>query len=144
MVGGCGVGSTSDWGRPWATHKRLCDAGHRRTVRGMLPHKTARGQAALERLKVFEGIPSPYDKMKRVVIPQALRLTRLRPGRKYCVLSRIAEESGWNYKDLVERLEVGRKLKAAEYYATKKVAIAAQSKAEKEVAKPQILVDSGY
>lgn len=110
----------------------------------MLPHKTARGQAALERLKVFEGIPSPYDKMKRVVIPQALRLTRLRPGRKYCVLSRIAEESGWNYKDLVERLEVGRKLKAAEYYATKKVAIAAQSKAEKEVAKPQILVDSGY
>ena len=29
----------------------------------MLPHKTAKGQAALERLKVFEGIPPPYDKV---------------------------------------------------------------------------------
>jgi hypothetical protein len=34
-----------------------------RTVRGMLPHKLAKGQAALERLKVFEGIPPPYDKV---------------------------------------------------------------------------------
>ncbi|KAE8577511.1 hypothetical protein XENTR_v10004595 [Xenopus tropicalis] len=34
-----------------------------RTVRGMLPHKTKRGQAALERLKVFDGIPPPYDKV---------------------------------------------------------------------------------
>lgn len=29
----------------------------------MLPHKTKRGQAALERLKVFDGIPPPYDKV---------------------------------------------------------------------------------
>ena len=35
-----------------------------RTVRGMLPHKSAKGQAALERLKVFEGIPAPYDKVR--------------------------------------------------------------------------------
>lgn len=34
-----------------------------RTIRGMLPHKSAKGQAALERLKVFEGIPAPYDKV---------------------------------------------------------------------------------
>uniref|UniRef100_A0A8C9IWY0 Large ribosomal subunit protein uL13 n=1 Tax=Piliocolobus tephrosceles TaxID=591936 RepID=A0A8C9IWY0_9PRIM len=34
-----------------------------RTVRGMLPHKTKRGQAALDRLKVFDGIPPPYDKV---------------------------------------------------------------------------------
>lgn len=31
---------------------------------GMLPHKTKRGQAALERLKVFDGIPPPYDKVR--------------------------------------------------------------------------------
>lgn len=30
----------------------------------MLPHKTKRGQAALERLKVFDGIPPPYDKVR--------------------------------------------------------------------------------
>ena len=30
-----------------------------RTIRGMVPHKTARGGAALERLKAFEGVPPP-------------------------------------------------------------------------------------
>merc|ERR1719491_2415859 len=36
-----------------------------RTIRGMIPHKTKRGAAALERLKTFEGIPSEYVKIKR-------------------------------------------------------------------------------
>ncbi len=39
----------------------------------MIPHKTKRGAAALERLKAFEGIPAPYDKIKRMVIPDALK-----------------------------------------------------------------------
>merc|ERR1712137_877563 len=30
-----------------------------RTIRGMVPQKTKRGQAALDRLKCFEGIPPP-------------------------------------------------------------------------------------
>ncbi len=29
----------------------------------MIPHKTPRGAAALERLKAFEGVPFPYDKV---------------------------------------------------------------------------------
>ena len=41
-----------------------------RTVRGMLPHKTKRGQAALDRLKVFDGIPPPYDKVSEAQLPQ--------------------------------------------------------------------------
>ncbi|XP_065822731.1 large ribosomal subunit protein uL13-like, partial [Labrus bergylta] len=53
-----------------------------RTVRGMLPHKTKRGQAALERLKVFDGIPPPFDKRKRMVVPAALKIVRLKPTRK--------------------------------------------------------------
>ncbi|KAH8868499.1 60S ribosomal protein L13a [Schistosoma japonicum] len=53
-----------------------------RTVRGMLPHKLHRGKQALDRLKVFEGIPPPYDKKKRMVVPSALRVIRLKPGRK--------------------------------------------------------------
>jgi len=36
-----------------------------RAVRGMLPHKTARGADALGKLKVFEGVPAPYDTKKR-------------------------------------------------------------------------------
>lgn len=35
-----------------------------RVVRGMLPHKTARGTEALNRMKVFEGVPPPYDKVR--------------------------------------------------------------------------------
>jgi len=38
-----------------------------RTIRGMVPHKTARGAAALDKLKTFEGIPHPYDRKKRMV-----------------------------------------------------------------------------
>jgi len=57
-----------------------------RAVRGMVPHKTARGAAALERLKLFEGVPPPYDRKKRFVIPEALRVLRLKPGRKYCTV----------------------------------------------------------
>jgi hypothetical protein len=34
-----------------------------RVVRGMVPHKSARGAEALKRLKVFEGVPPPYDKV---------------------------------------------------------------------------------
>jgi len=86
----------------------------------MIPHKTARGAAAMERLKVFEGIPPPYDKIKRVVVPQALRVLRLKPGRKYCTVGRLSHEVGWKYQDVVERLEERRKVKGAAYYARKK------------------------
>jgi len=69
----------------------------------MIPHKTARGAAAMERLKVFEGVPPPYDKKKRMVVPQALRVLRLKPGRKYCTVGRLSHEVGWKYQDVVAR-----------------------------------------
>lgn len=50
----------------------------------MLPHKLARGKAAIQRIKLFEGVPAPYDKKKKMVVPAALRVLRLKPGRKYC------------------------------------------------------------
>jgi len=74
-----------------------------RTVRGMMPHKTERGAKALERLKVFEGVPPPYDRKKRMVVPQALRVLRLKPGRKYCTVGRLGHEFGWKYQDVVAR-----------------------------------------
>ncbi|KAK8257137.1 ribosomal protein L13 domain-containing protein [Phyllosticta capitalensis] len=74
-----------------------------RTVRGMIPHKTARGAAAMERLKTFDGVPPPYDHVKRMVVPQALRVLRLKPGRKYCTVGRLGHEFGWKYQDVVAR-----------------------------------------
>ena len=92
-----------------------------RTVRGMVPHKTPRGANALSKLKVFEGVPPPYDKLKRVVAPSALRVLRLRPGRKFTSLGRLASEVGWKYQDTIKTLEAKRKLRAKTYYERKKV-----------------------
>jgi len=91
-----------------------------RTVRGMLPHKTARGQAALDRLKVFEGVPPPYDKKKRQVVPSALRSLRLNPRRKFCEVGRLSAEVGWKYQDVISTLEAKRKAKANVFYKHKK------------------------
>uniref|UniRef100_A0A2R8Z7I9 60S ribosomal protein L13a n=1 Tax=Pan paniscus TaxID=9597 RepID=A0A2R8Z7I9_PANPA len=66
----------------------------RRAVRGMLPHRTKRGQAALDRLKVFDGIPPPYDEKNRMVVPAALKIVRLKPTRKFAYLGRLAHEVG--------------------------------------------------
>merc|ERR1712110_970481 len=71
-----------------------------KAVRGMVPHKTARGAAALKRLELFEGVPPAQDKVKKVVVPAALRVLRLKPGRKYCTLKRVSHEVGWGYKDV--------------------------------------------
>merc|ERR1711998_704709 len=52
-----------------------------RVVRGMIPHKLYRGSAPFQRVKCLEGVPEPFDQVKRMVVPDALRVTRLRPGR---------------------------------------------------------------
>ena len=91
-----------------------------RTVRGMLPHKTRRGALALARLKVFDGTPPPYDKCKKVVVPDALRILRLKPMRKITMLGRLSSEVGWKHGDTVKMLEEKRKIKAAAWYARKK------------------------
>merc|ERR1712070_1079086 len=91
-----------------------------RTIRGMLPHKLYRGSAAFQRVKAVDGMPSPFDKIKKMVVPSALRVTRLRPGRKYCTLKRLASETGWKYDAVVEKYEEARRQKSAEWFAAKK------------------------
>uniref|UniRef100_A0A914E2B5 Large ribosomal subunit protein uL13 n=1 Tax=Acrobeloides nanus TaxID=290746 RepID=A0A914E2B5_9BILA len=91
-----------------------------RTIRGMVPHKTPRGMAALKRFKAFEGIPQPYDLKKRMVLPGAIRQVALKPRRKYCTVGRLAHEVGWQYQGVVQKLEAKRKLKSAAYYEQKK------------------------
>ena len=58
----------------------------------MVPHKTERGKDALKRLQTFEGVPPPYDKKKKMVIPSALKVLRLKAGRRYCSLGRLGHE----------------------------------------------------
>ncbi|XP_054709833.1 60S ribosomal protein L13a-like [Uloborus diversus] len=118
-----------------------------RVVRGMLPHKTKRGDTALERLKVYEGIPPPFDKKKRMVVPSALRVLKLHPRRKYCSLSRLAHEVGWKYQKVIETLEVKRKAKSAAYYGKKKRDEKLKQIAKEKVAKkiaPHIKILQSY
>ena len=90
-----------------------------KAVRGMLKHKTKRGTEALGRLKVFEGIPFPYDHKKRMVIPDALKALRLKYFRKFCVLGDLAKLAGWKRQETVARLEDRRKQKSQKFYELK-------------------------
>ncbi|KAI9672803.1 MAG: 60S ribosomal protein L16B [Alyxoria varia] len=119
-------------GGPW--HYRQPSKMFWRTVRGMIPHKTARGAAALQRLKTFEGVPPPYDKTKRVVVPSALRVLRLKPGRKYCTIGRLGHEFGWKYRDVVARLEERRKVKGKAFVEKVKERKRIEGKAKRQVA----------
>merc|ERR1711893_2105 len=105
-----------------------------RTVRGMLPHKLTRGKEALDRLKAFEGIPPPYDKEKRLVVPSALKILRLKQRRKYCSLGRLSHEVGWKYQNVVATLEAKRKVKSKAFYEKKKNENKLREQAKKDVA----------
>merc|ERR1711966_498324 len=80
----------------------------------------ARGAAALDRLTVHDGCPHPYDMKKKVVVPQALKVLRIKPHRKYCVLGDLSQKFGWKCKDLIARLEDKRRVRAGAFFVKKK------------------------
>jgi len=100
-----------------------------RTIRGMIQHKSYRGADAMSRLTCFEGIPHPHDKVKRKVIPAALRVIRLRPDSNYTVLGDLASSIGWKFQDLLVKLEDKRKAKAEVFYSKKKAKVELKDKA---------------
>eukprot|EP00073_Rattus_norvegicus_P027615 XP_006245773.2 PREDICTED: putative 60S ribosomal protein L13a protein RPL13AP3 [Rattus norvegicus] len=108
------------------------------TVKGMLPHKTKRDQAALECLKVLDRIPPPYDKKKQVVVPAALKVVGLKPTRKFDYLGRLALEVGGGrrgYQSVTATPEEKQKEKAKIHYWKKKQLLRLQKQAEKNVEK---------
>merc|ERR1712083_389950 len=119
-----------------------------RTVRGMIAHKTERGKAALKRLQTFEGVPPPYDHKKKMVIPSALKVPRLKHGRRFCTLGRLGHEVGWKYQDIVAALEAKRKVKGESFYKGKievakaKEACMKDAKVAKAIAPYQKIIES--
>merc|ERR1711890_148785 len=119
-----------------------------RTVRGMVPHKSEKGKEAMKRLQTFEGVPPPYDKKKKMVIPSALKVLRLKPGRKYCSLGRLSHDVGWKYQDIVAALEAKRKVKAESFYKgaqevkKAKQAVMKDAKVAKAIAPYQEIIES--
>ena len=100
-------------------------------VRGMTPRKTARGEAALGRLKTFEGIPYPYDHKRRMVIPDALKVLQLKDHRKYTVIGELAAEMGWKQQKVVNKLEDRRREKSEKYWQLKSRKLTAIQNAQK-------------
>ena len=97
-----------------------------RTIRGMIPYKTAKGAAAMGRLKCFDGCPVSANNMKKMVIPDALK-ARLSPRVKFTVLGNVAKDCGWTQQELIDELEEKRVTKNHEWYVKK----VKQEKAEK-------------
>merc|ERR1712216_615534 len=100
-----------------------------RSLRGMLPHKSPRGKAALDRLKVFEGVPFPYDHQRRMVVPEALKVLRMKAHRHSCVLGDLAAQNGWKKQELVADLEAKRKERSQKFWEAKQKKAEARRKA---------------
>lgn len=78
----------------------------------MLPHKTKKGQAALQRLKVLDGIPPSHDKKKWMMVPAALKVVCLKPTRKFAYLVHLAYEVMLKFQAVTATLEERWKEKA--------------------------------
>merc|ERR1711998_17128 len=89
---------------------------------------TSRGAAALQRLKVFEGVPYPYDQRKRMVVPEALKAVRIKSHRKTCLLGELASHFGWEKGGVVATLEAKRKEKSNRFHEMKQKKADARAK----------------
>ncbi len=63
----------------------------RRTVRGMLPYKTARGREAYKRVKAYIGVPEKFEGREFVRLSEASRIG----GAKQISLKELSKYLGW-------------------------------------------------
>ncbi len=120
-------------------HERAPSHWFKRVVKSMLPKKKRRSTEAQTRLKAFEGVPPPYDKIKLLVVPDALRVVKLDGQRVFTSLGKLASQLGWKHAELISRLETVRKEAAAARYTEKKAAITATAKAAAKSAEVQAI-----
>lgn len=80
-----------------------------------------------------DGLTLPHHQPNNKPLP-AQQILRLKPGRRFCTLGRLAHEVGWGHRDLVQRLEAKRKIKAEAFYQQKKAATASKALAERKAA----------
>ena len=85
----------------------------------MIPYKTAKGAAAMGRLKCFDGCPVSANTMKKMVIPDALKAAKLASRAKFSVLGNVAKDCGWTQQELIDELEEKRIKKNHEWYLKK-------------------------
>jgi large subunit ribosomal protein L13 len=64
----------------------------KRTIRGMLPYKQAKGREALSRVKVYLGIPEDYETVVRKKVENA---GAERLSHTYVTVGEVSEKLGW-------------------------------------------------
>jgi len=74
-------------------HPRRPDMIVRKTIRGMLPYRKAKGRDALKRLRVYLGAPKEFEgkKAKTILEARAEKLTS-----PYITVGDLAKEIGWS------------------------------------------------
>ena len=87
-----------------------------RKIRGMIPHKTPIGAAAMGRLKCFDGCPLSLNATKKVVVQDALKCVRLKPRARFCMLGDVAEVCGWTRGSIIASFETKRAGKNREWH----------------------------
>jgi large subunit ribosomal protein L13 len=73
-------------------YPKMPDRIVKRTIRGMLPYKQAKGREALSRVKVYLGIPEDYETVVRKKVEDA---GAERLSRKYVTVGEVSEKLGW-------------------------------------------------
>jgi len=110
-----------------------------KTIRGMLPHKTFRGSNALMRLKLYDGIPKNLNTIKKLIVPCALRVIKLAPGRKYTKIGEIFNEIGWTKKKNIDENEERYKTLGKKFWEIKYSLIQQRNKLDQINSTMQIL-----
>jgi len=77
-------------------------------------------------------MPAPFDRKKRSVVPDALKVLRMKSYRNFCRMGDLAQMAGWTKGDIIGRLEDKRKVKSAKFH---------DSKVKKEAARAKIAGD---
>ena len=72
---------------------RMPDRILRRTIRGMLPFKQAKGRDAYHRLRVYIGVPDQYKTKEAITIQEANK-SRLKS--RYITIGLLSRELGWH------------------------------------------------
>lgn len=90
------------------------------------------------------GVPAPYDKVKRVVVPSALKATKLKLGRKTTHIGTLAQSVGWKHSAAVSTLEAKRQVKAKAYWLRKKALVTLKNKALEQTKNLPSLSQFGY
>merc|ERR1712079_286047 len=112
------------------------------------PTQDREGQGCSQASADIRGCSSPLPKKKKMVIPSALKVLRLKAGRRFCSLGRLGHEVGWKYQDIVAALEAKRKVKGEAFYKAKvevakaKAALVKDAKIAKRIAPYQEIIES--